>query len=179
MNFSFYDLIQHLTSKDSKLYQALEQLYLGQTSSVLPISVIRKSGDESVTSSTVLINDRDFIVNLVASTKYLLEYNLYLRGANAGGYRFGFYGNLTYNNLKVVAIEYNVVALGVQVSVYEAWSTGSLNANVSTVNPNFIQIKCTIEVRSTGTFIFRWAQANVNATPLKVLRGSHLILSKL
>src|SRR3990167_4672245 len=82
MNFSFYDLIQHLTSKDSKLYQALEQLYLGQTSSVLPISVIRKSGDESVTSSTVLINDRDFIVNLVASTKYLLEYNLYLRGAN-------------------------------------------------------------------------------------------------
>lgn len=148
---------------------------------------IYKAAQESVTSSTTLQDDNDFVFELEANTIYTLEsYLIYSGvidgGTGAGGLKLQFTGptgatanwtNFGANTGSVAAVtQYNVVA--------EALSAGAprsvpTNAAVTmTCQPKGV----VVTAGTAGDLTLRWAQNTSNATPTIMHAYSWMRLKK-
>ena len=140
-------------------------------------TVIRKSADESVTSSTTLQDDNDFTFAIGASEIWVAELNLYIRGAGTGedlkigftvpagatmrysaiGPSFGATGAEGDGRFQSHTTSGNVV-LGVVAS-----GTSDLSALVT----------CSVANGATpGNVVFQWAQFSSAANAVTLLAGS-------
>jgi hypothetical protein len=164
---------------------------MGLFSTTVPLSAAQlnalglyaeKTADQSVTSSTVLVNDTHLAVTIPTTGTYLVDVWLYGVSAanNAGHARVGFSfptGTLHYG------INGPISGLASGTSGSGDWSaavpaTSGAAAGVFGLSTNAVMeyIHGRFTATATGTFQFMWAQSvsNANASTLKA--GSHMLL---
>ena len=136
---------------------------------------IRKSTDQSVTSSTTLVNDNALTWPVDANTNYLFDMQLVYTGGTTGDIKIGW---------------------GVPAGAAASWSAAGLDASlgyknvanladtvtsdfgcVATITGRLIEVSGYLAVDSTaGNFTLRFAQQTSNATASTMRAGSFGIL---
>ncbi len=133
-----------------------------------PILKVRKSANESVTSSTVLQNDDHLKLSLAESKTYIIDGVLFASSTSATpDIIIGFYGQTGSTITIGYTNDVNEMVLG----------SGATSARITLPanNPTSIHIKGTVVTGSTsGDFQLKWAQASSNASPTMVTAGSYL-----
>jgi hypothetical protein len=134
-----------------------------------PSSKVRKSVNESLTSSTALQSDDELRVGVSASTSYLIDGVVFASSTSATP---DLVISFSAPNSAIIAVGYtNDTA---EEALLESNATSSriaLQANT----PKSIHIKGTVKMSSTaGDLILKWAQATANAAATTVLQGSYL-----
>lgn len=142
-----------------------------------PPDIIYKTSDQSVTSSTTLIDDDDFTFAVDTSSSYVID--LHIVTTASGGMSIeptrptGTTGYYTYN----------LIPFG-QTSPSIAGSTNLndniLSGNSGTSNPICGNIRYFITTSTTsGNFTIQWAQASSNATATVMKAGSSMTYTKI
>jgi len=154
------------------------------------ISVLfaRKTADQSVTSSTTLVNDTHLTFSVLANGVYTMEGYLLYQGAAdpAGGLKVDFNGpagaTLKWTNFGTnqgsaspqTLLTYNVVSETLAPGSPRTMGTNGTGGTVMSCSPRGI-----LTVSSTaGTFVLRFAQGTSNATATSLMTGSWIRLTK-
>jgi hypothetical protein len=152
--------------------------------SQLPVT-IRKPANQTVTSSTTLVDDTHFAFPVAANAVYALESYLIFTGAAspAGGLKMQFTGpagaTMTWTNFGTngagvgTLTDYNVVAESISSGAPRAVGTNA--GTVMTCRP----VGTVITAGTSGTLQFRWAQNASDATPTLVGVNSWMRLTKI
>lgn len=141
---------------------------------------IRKPANQSVTSSTTLTNDTDFVVALPIGTWEIRTY-LAANGATAAGIKVGwtFSGTATIskssfgpgNNVTSVTNAENVNMTGV------AFTSSRQFGIVTAADNTAIHEQLLCEVTAAGTLQMVWAQTVSNATATMVTGSSRMMIT--
>lgn len=145
---------------------------------------VRKTADESVTSSTTLQNDDHLLYTIGAAGTYVFDVHLFAESAaNAAGdiivgFTFPtgtmhFSGNGAHNSLASGS-----TGDGEWIARLSATSgTTNIPYGLSTT-PTWIHIHGILIATATGTLQFQWAQLASNANASTVKSGSHLVVKQ-
>lgn len=162
----------------------------GDASLVLPsdwnadhsgISLVRKTADESVTSSTTLQNDDALLFAIASSEVWVVEFVLFVVGNTSGDVK------LAVTVPASASVYYGIVANSIPGSGYVAGSSNSAtatsgdekSADVMTSPGVVLVIKGYVANSTTaGNVTLQWAQAASSGTATTVKAGSHLIAHK-
>jgi hypothetical protein len=134
-----------------------------------------KTGDESVTSSTVLQNDDHLVLAVAASCVYVIQWGLRIDGAAAGDFKYSFTGP----SGATMTWESQSLATGDTTNVATAITDASTIGTV--VSHGTIASGTTSRVRGSGLLVvsltagslqLQWAQATSSGTASKALTGS-------
>jgi len=144
----------------------------------LAVDFVRKTADESVTSSTVLQNDDHLLATIGATGTYVFEVVIFVTSAaNAAGDISldvtGPAGTLSYG---VSGLDITL-ASGNTGTVNTLATSGLVNIGASTTATMFL-IKGVLVATATGTLQFRWAQQTSNANATTVKANSHLTVTQ-
>ena len=144
--------------------------------------VVRKTADESVTSSATLQNDNELFVTIGATGTYLIELTLYaLSAANAAGdikVAFTFpTGTMHFSGWAADSgLASGAIQTGVWVAKLSAISgTDTFDSGLSTAALG-INIHGIFTATATGTLQVQWAQLASNANASTVKAGSHMVV---
>lgn len=160
-----------------------------QWQTLLPLFA-RKASDQSVTSSTTLVNDNDLLVSVAASAVY--ELSLLLIGINAGGSSAG---DLKYAFTQPTGSSCSYAQAGPHVNWPPAvatdfeieWAARSADTGSPTTTTAIgltttafgVHIKGILVVgANAGTFRLQWAQNSSNASSSTLKAGSYMRLQQ-
>jgi hypothetical protein len=143
---------------------------------------VRKTGTQSVSGSTVLVNDTQLTLNVAASAIYELSSLLLYDGDAAGDLQLG------WSVPAGTTLDYAAMGLGVTATLFTDDQTAYFN--LSTVNPSVgaLGAGTTCAVRLSGLLVvggtagavtFRWAQRTASATATRVFANSYLYFRRL
>lgn len=140
-----------------------------------------KTANQSVTSSTTLVNDTHFAFSLVANVTYSMESCLITDGAAAGGLKMQFTGP--------AGAVMNWAAYGVNfgggLADYDVVMQVMAQATPRALGLNGATAMCAqpagmiIMAGTAGTLNFKWAQQASNATATRVLIGSWMRVTRI
>jgi hypothetical protein len=138
----------------------------------------RSAADESVVSSTVLQNDDDLVVSVVASATYLVQWHLRTDGATgAADLKYAFTGPAG------ATMVWSSLGLDVGAATNVAPISQDVLTLTTTINHGTIGVGTVAHVRGSGILVVsttagslqtQWAQATANATATRVLANSWL-----
>lgn len=148
------------------------------------ITVVRKTADESVASSTTLQNDDHLTFPIGANETWVVKYVLFLTGSDAGdfksvlgapsgatGWRGGIGPALAATSAEDAASRFIVLGdLGTGTLVFGTTTNGTVTAVIRAV---------VINGSTAGSVTLRWAQNTSDATATRVRQNSHLVAHKL
>jgi len=137
-------------------------------------TVIRKSANESVTSSTTLQNDDELLYAMDANTNYHFEISVLFTGGTAGDMKFSI---TTPSGGDLWATGWIPYAGGVSAFGPISASGGVISSvdALGTTNPTMIFIRGVVMNSSTaGNLQFQWAQNASSATATTVYAGSYM-----
>lgn len=138
-------------------------------------STVRKTADESVTSSTVMQNDDHLLIPVLASTKYLVEAWIACvgtTGTSGPNLKFGWTGPAGATMRFGYHAEDLLSASG-PTWVTSIGSTLSLNGAGWAGDSLLIHVMGYLDISTTpGNLQLQWAQATSSATATQVLQGS-------
>jgi hypothetical protein len=133
------------------------------------LTVIKKSGDETVSNSTSLQNDDDFTFSLAANTKYVGTIYLHITeaaDATDSGFKFDITGPASPTSVSInAAITSSPAALSMEYKFAEAFSSALTFLVTSGPGDSYggiVNFYINNGVNA-GTFQFRWAQAVADA----------------
>jgi hypothetical protein len=142
--------------------------------------VLRKSSDESVTSSTTLQNDDDFTFSIGANEVWVVQLYLFTTGVDTGGLKHSWslpsggsfaFGNITW-------IQHNAGG-AVSSSSGKETSVGVVqDASSSTVVKAAIVTAILKNSSTSGTAVWQWAQHASNGTATTINADSTMIAHK-
>lgn len=143
---------------------------------------VLKTADQSVTNSTVLVNDNHLLYTIPTVGTYMIDVWLYgTSAANAAGHaRVGFSfpaGTLHYGlSGPSIALPSNSSGSGDWPAVLSA--TSGVAAGVFGLSTLGIQehVHGIFIATATGTFRFMWAQSTANASASTIKAGSHMLV---
>lgn len=153
-------------------FQAGQRLTAGEENNALGIYAY-KGSDQSVTSSTTLVNDNALAVALTANTTYKVELLLFYTGGTAGSSDIKW--DFTVPSGAVLSpVRELGLTTGLAVQYLTVPAGGAFGSN-GTGNKMAAEIACTIAVSSTpGLLQFQFAQNTSSATATTVKAGSLL-----
>lgn len=149
----------------------------------VPVSVV-KSADESVTSSTVLQDDDELLVAVVANAVYMVEATVFVTGATAGDVKVTF--ALPASATGVIGLAGQILA-GASSDDWHRMNTvidfvtpDFMNFGViSTTQPQPVTVAGSIFTgASAGTLQMQWAQNASSGTATVVKKGSWLRVTR-
>jgi hypothetical protein len=146
------------------------------------IGFARKTGSQSVSGSTVLVNDTQLFVSVTANGIYELSSLILYDGDPAGDLQIG------WSVPSGATLDYAAMGLAVAATLFTDDQTAYFN--LTTVNPSLgaVGAGTTCAVRligllvvggTGGTCVFRFAQRTASATATRVLANSYLSLRRL
>jgi len=163
MGFKIFSVNEYLTSPDVNAYLAQQQF-------------VRKTANESVTSSTTVQDDNDLAMTLAANTVYWLDGMLITDGALAGDFRLQFV--VPSGTIRWLA---NGPVSGATVTVTDVdrnWKVGSATTVLGTIasgTSSIVHVAGIIRTgASGGTFKLQWAQGSSSGTATRVFANSFL-----
>jgi len=124
-----------------------------------------KTADQSVTSSTTLVNVTDLLVTGVAGEKFLIEWHLFVDSAAAPDLKL----QCTVGSGTLVGGS-SSVSNGVVTSVAFGTSAAMASANW----PMHVVYKTALSITVAGTLNLQFAQNTSNGTPTTILAGSYM-----
>lgn len=140
----------------------------------------RKTSDQSVTSSTTVVNDSELVCPVEAGSVYVVTGSIIAEGATTGdmkhrwtaptGATFDWtsYGQGSGASAAIASVDQNARTL-----------TGSTTHGLlGTGSPVAIRIQGLLVVSTAGSFQYQWAQNTSDATATTVHPGSFLLLTK-
>lgn len=147
---------------------------------------VRKTADESVTSSTTLQNDDHLLYTIDATGTYLFDAWLFANSAadNAGDIKYGFSfptGTVIFGGVGLVdtvttgssgsdqAIAFTTPTSG---SSAISYATSNLSAGFATM----VYVHGILIATATGTLRLVWAQNSSNASATTLKSGSHMLV---
>lgn len=145
---------------------------------------VEKSADQSVTSSTTLVNDSQLAVSLPVTGTYLVDVWLYgVSAANAaGGIRYGFSfptGTLHYGTIVPIAsLASGTSGSGDWATQLSATSGVAAGVGGLSTSTTMHYLHGRLSVTATGTLQFMWAQASSNTNASTVKAGSHMLVRR-
>ncbi len=153
----------------------------GLVDTLIPLFV-RKTSDETVTSSTALQNDDELLLALEKNAIYTFEGNIVVEGATAADIKVAFTvpaGASVYYSVSGAAVAATAQPgtgnLGLGVSSDDPLSFGTVGAAVKSV----LVVRGIVVMSTTaGNLQFRWAQDTSNGTANTVLANSWLSAQK-
>lgn len=137
-----------------------------------PTAVVTKTVDESVVSSGTLQDDDDLTYTLTANKSYYVEWRLLIaRGdtSNVGTFQVAVEGS-SRGFFKSRFDSAPVLCNGTTGQGMGSWSTGG--ADIAVPTGLFASFVITAET----TVTFKWSPVNINTTPIKVLKGSRMLI---
>lgn len=132
---------------------------------------VRKSADESVTSSATLQNDDELLLAIAANETRIFDLHVAYVGGTTGDFRFGF----TFPsgcNLYLSATSYDTTTT--QQSSVSSGASGTASALGATTAVLFHARGVVMNGATAGNFQFQWAQSVSNGTATTVKAGSTL-----
>ena len=151
--------------------------------------VATKAIDQSVTSSTTLVNDADFQFSVLANASYVIDSYLQWVGSNTGNIKFAFTfptpGTLHWAALGPNDTDAGFASGGTR-GGSEWWiknaqtssPTGSIQYAASTAGLNG-RISGLLVGQTAGTVVLQWAQLTSNATATTLKSGSWMSLRRI
>jgi hypothetical protein len=145
------------------------------------VTVIKKSGDESVSNSTTLQNDDSFTFAMSANTKY--QGTIYLHVTEAGdvtssGFKFDITGptsptSVSINSMLPVVLQSTYQMQGQFAEAFSTAITYSMTSSAGQTYSGVVNFYISNGVNS-GTFQFRWAQAVADAHNVTLEGSSYM-----
>ena len=145
------------------------------------VDIVRKTADESVTSSTVLQNDDHLTFSVDASTTYQVTGHLEIDTSNATP---DIVVAITLDNATGATVFVGILSLGNagNLRYNETLDTsGTASARIplpSTNSTDLIFSGIVITGSSTSSITLQWAQATSNGNAVTIFEGSHMTLTK-
>lgn len=140
-----------------------------------------KGADTSRASTAVLAADPDLVTNLLANTKYIFEFGLYIETAAAPDWQHQLYGpagmTVMQHLEKYSDSAVNDLAAAVQVQT-NVINSAALYTDTGIVSAWMILKGSVITVGTAGNFGINWAQATSSATATALKQGSYLKLHR-
>jgi len=152
----------------------------GLNDSYQPVIIVKPS-DQTLRSSTTLVNDTAISVALVAPATYTLDCLLFSDATTTGsmGEKIGFFFTGTYATSAIIG---RASIGGVQTVLNAKPATTSplfLTSNISTTNPNdSIQFHGFLVTATPGDFRLQWSQNTSTADALTMRRGSRCTITR-
>jgi hypothetical protein len=132
---------------------------------------LRKNSDQSVTSSTTLVNDTQLTWPVSANTNYVFSMDLVYTGAATGNLKVG-WGTPSGATMSWSAVGLDTSLGYKNVANLAAGTTSNFGA-VSTTIGRLVQLTGYLHVDVTaGTFVLKWAQDTSNASSTVMRAGS-------
>jgi hypothetical protein len=132
---------------------------------------IYKPSDQTVSASTTLQNDNDFVVTVEALGRYVLTYHLVFSDAGADGYKCALNGTSTATAM-FLTVPNLFFASGGVADAYGAAVTFA--ASVSLYGGLW---QASVEVATAGTLVLQWAQKTAAST-LTLKAGSWMSVQR-
>jgi hypothetical protein len=133
-----------------------------------PVSVTRKTSDESVTSSTALQSDDTLNPAIAASAVQVLEWVLHINGSAAGGVKVAL-------NVPSGATGTWGVVGEANANLTDVTDTGALTLTLPGTNAKLYVLRAAIvNGANAGTVTLRWAQNASDGTATTIKAGSHV-----
>lgn len=143
------------------------------------LDFIRKTADESVTSSATLQNDDHLLATIGATGTYLFD--LWLRGTSAANAAGDLAIGFTYptGTLDLFGLGLDGTLASGTTGTVQATSVSPVSGNVAafyglSTSIVTINIRGILIATATGTLQFQWAQQASNANASTIKAGSHL-----
>lgn len=142
---------------------------------------VRKTADQSVTSSTSLVDDNQLLLSVAANAVYELRMLIIYTAASAGDL------NMTFTGPASATLDWNVGGLsgtsGTSPDGVTWWGANTIGGNDSVNGGGATNMAARpygilITAGTAGTFKFRWAQAASSGTATTVKTGSVMILQR-
>lgn len=135
-------------------------------------TIVRKTADEAVTSSTVLQNDNHLLFAAGANTTYSVTFMVMATSAAGTAIKFNFYGP--------AGVVWRANFISRAANVQASSSDGAATADFSTVGlqttgAELCEMHLVVAtVATAGNFGLSWAQVTSSATALRVLTNSYV-----
>lgn len=141
---------------------------------------IRKTADESVTSSTSMQDDNELLIAVAANTNYIFEGFIIYDGATAGDIIMGWSGPAGSTIEWFADSLINSATTGVDAVARTYQTTGTPSGGALGAGSNvFANPRGIIQVAGTaGNLQFRWAQLASSGTATRVRAGSMLTVRR-
>jgi hypothetical protein len=142
---------------------------------------VRKTADQSVTSSTTLVDDNQLLLSVVANAVYELRMLLIYTAATTGDL------NMTFTGPAAATLDWNVGGLsGTSATNPDGvtwWGANTIGGNDSVGGAGATNMVARpsgvlITAGTAGTFKLRWAQAASSGTATTIKTGSVMILQR-
>jgi len=136
-----------------------------------------KTGNQSVTASTTLVDDEHLQFPVAAGEIWVVDVFLKVEFNTAGQIKVAFNGPSSMNFVSLAA---SLTSEGI---VPSTGVTSVLDTAVPLVcalaTGGMIQMRCAFAASQAGTFAVRWAQNTSNAAATTVREGSYLVAQKI
>lgn len=142
---------------------------------------VRKTADQSVTSSTTLVDDNQLLLSVAANAVYEMRMFIIYTAASAGDL------NMTFTGPASATLDWNVGGLsgtsGTSPDGVTWWGANTIGGNDSVNGGGATSmvarpVGILITAGTSGTFKMRWAQAASSGTATTVKTGSVMILQR-
>jgi hypothetical protein len=159
-----------------------KKITLAQVRDLMGIFV-RKTGDESVTTSAAMQDDDHLTVTLDASATYLIQYGFYYSASLAGDFKWqwvgpsdlvGKHGAMRLSN-SATSSEGNIRASG---GAFTSGTSSVLSAG-GTTGTAYVQGDALVVTTTGGAFKLQWAQETSDGTATQLLTYSWMLARRL
>lgn len=169
------ELVYDTTAAELKVWDGSASLSVSE-----PFTTIIKSATETISNSTVLQNDNDFLFTAAADTDYLVEMVLRIAGFTTSDWKLAWtLTGMTWDGAYSDTIRNSTSTIN---TALEATASGAGQSLVITGNAIASIWKATFVIHSGGTggtVNFQWAQDTAVAENTSVLKNSYMTYRKL
>ena len=141
-------------------------------------SVAVKTADQSVTSSTTLVNDNELFLPLAASVTYFVQFMIDYEGGTAAASDLKFQWTLPAGSFMRYCYVNRGTGLGASVTMSTGTSTDISGTNGAGNLEGIAGFGTLVSGSTAGTLQFRWAQNTSSATSTIVHAQSCLMLQR-
>lgn len=142
--------------------------------------IANKTSDQSVTSSTALVNDTALVVTLAASQTYLITMEVFwlpINNSTTPGLKFGW--SIPSGSTYTYRLSYmNQAGSAALTSVATTGASATLPGPALAVYAPFSVVGTIVMSTTPGNFQYQFAQANTSATSTTIKAGSILIAER-
>jgi hypothetical protein len=137
-------------------------------------ATITKAADQSVISSTTLVDDTHLQFSITANSFYEFQVNLIVVGTSIGDIKIGFVGTTgtlsgAYQGYGLAVNDAAQNVVGTTLTTTTTWGLSN-----STTSPRVIPLRGSFTNTTSTTFKLQWAQATSDSTNSTVKAGSRL-----